>query len=221
MSREIEADGVVFDGSWSPVGTRIAYLSRVHQNAPLELFTNSVEGTDNQRVHIELEEGGLVAFGYQWSPDGSRLAYMAGESGQWANIYTAAPDGSDRKMVAPTTYPRATHSGLVRWSPDGRLLAYFSAEGGATEIAIRTSEPDGTNSQVISLPLEEGEELDELFSWSPDSAWIAYVTSTEGIVYVSTLYVARADGTGARKVYEGLDSFLFWAHDFAWVLIDE
>jgi len=218
VSRDI-VSGLVLSPTWNPQGTRVGYLNRLSQNAPYELFTNSLDGTDNQRVHSALGPDGFVSPAYQWSPDGGRIAYMAGQTNQWANLYTSTPTGSERKTVALDNY-LGPNSGVIRWSPTGSLLAHFSDEGPAHGIAIRTVAPDGTDSKVVSLPLEEGEILERNFLWSPDGEWIAYLTELNG-GFNHALYVASADGTSARNVradvgqYFELDSPIYGV--FSWV----
>jgi Tol biopolymer transport system component len=49
-----------------------------------------------------IAEEGAYLFGPVWSPDGSRIAFSKATSGPVADIYTALPDGTDRRRVTST-----------------------------------------------------------------------------------------------------------------------
>jgi len=50
----------------------------------------------------EIVEPGSYLFGPVWSPDGEHVGYSGDEAGAHADIFTATPDGTDRRQVTST-----------------------------------------------------------------------------------------------------------------------
>ncbi len=78
--------------SWSPDGTRLAFMSS--RNGKTELFTMKADGTDQKKL-LEVERGDAVD--PRWSPDGSRIAFVHlpdGVNGSAAIVCTVNADGT-------------------------------------------------------------------------------------------------------------------------------
>jgi Tol biopolymer transport system component len=105
-----EAEPVGVDVTFSPDGTRIAYLTK-HGVGVV-----NADGTDAHEI-LANEETRLPfrwVSGLQWSPAGDRIAIGLGRD---PGIYTFAPDGSDfTKVISGGISPY--------WSPDGSQIAY-------------------------------------------------------------------------------------------------
>lgn len=114
----------------------------------------------------------FVGLGVDWAPDSQRLVFDQAiipytAPGQTAALFTAAPDGSDRRLLFEFTGRTAASP---KWSPDGQWIAFMLMEVWVEENAYqRRSElwlvqPDGSgarsifSAQGISSPL----------AWSPD-----------------------------------------------------
>lgn len=87
------------------------------------------------------------------------------------------------------------------WSPDGRHIAFTSTRSGAEQLHVMNA--DGTD--VVQITRSQGYIRDA--AWSPDSAQIAFASGAAGLtgplgVLQSPfdIYVAYADGTGARRL---------------------
>ena len=50
----------------------------------------------------QIMQNGTYLFGAVWSPDGGHIAYSGASAGPYADIYTALPDGTDRRQVTST-----------------------------------------------------------------------------------------------------------------------
>jgi Tol biopolymer transport system component len=156
---------------WSPAGTRIAYTADQDTAGLFELFTSAPDGSENAKVNGELQPGsfGLRFSRYEWNSDGSLLAYQADETQIGAEeLFTAAPDGSERNKVNPELPGGASLSGFA-WSPDGLRIAYVADQDTLSVRELYVSAPDGTANQKINTKLPEGGfGFVSGFRWSPD-----------------------------------------------------
>ncbi len=111
------ADAWVETVAWSPSGSQILF----------SCFGTGVVDLDGTLVNASPIPGALAA----WSPDGSRIATISigrpNHAGYFGtSVYTAAPDGSDVRVVAraePTREPAPVQSGQVSMTPDPAACA--------------------------------------------------------------------------------------------------
>jgi Tol biopolymer transport system component len=88
-----------------------------------------------------------------------------------------------------------------RWSPNGDRIAFGSTRTGSQQLYVMND--DGTD--VIQLTHDRAYVGD--VDWSPDGTQIVYASSAAGLTgplgvihFPSDIYVARADGSGARRL---------------------
>ena len=148
--------------SWSPDGTRIAFLWRWVPH------TMAADGSDVRNLAGEMT---AVSEPAAWSPDGTRLAFRESVT---EDLYVVGADGSNLTRVAEGPVGRPA------WSPDGRLAFATGVEVGEGRILAPTVPPaspiargeraivvmdaDGSNMDVL---IEDGFEPRSLW-WSPD-----------------------------------------------------
>ena len=98
-------DSLVEDpGRYSPDGSQILTSSNG------ALLVLSADG----EVVSDVTESGFFLFGPVWSPDGTRIAFSRTASGFYeADVYTALPDGTDRRQVTATD----DNEIRVEWGP--------------------------------------------------------------------------------------------------------
>jgi Tol biopolymer transport system component len=197
ICRLMPIDTSLEDVSWSPTGSRIAYMAVKDKNA--EIYSMNVDGTDIKELTNDL----AIDQDPMWSPDGQWIAFVSSRRQHWG-IYVMDSDGSHVQGVYESGYHRF-HDPV--WSPDGQKIA-FSWEGDFFE-------PDGIYIQDL-----RHHQLTKLTTfnaavpvWSPDGKQIAFVTSQRDGNY--EIYVINADGTNLRRLtynpyFDGLPS---WSPD--------
>jgi len=200
------------DPRWSPDGTRVAFMST--RSGVEQLYVMNANGSGV----VQLTHSPGFKSGVDWSPDGTRIAYASSEAGITGplgiihapgDIYVARSDGQAAR--------RLTSGGGLNvdpeWSPDGTSIAFFSDRGGPGEIWVMAA--DG--SQVRRLT--DGPSLNASPSWSPDSKRIAFHSERDfpgG--YESAIYLMNADGTGQRRLVDGVGLSPDWSPDGRWIV---
>jgi serine/threonine protein kinase/Tol biopolymer transport system component len=131
--QQLELDSNGFNLSWSPDGSKVAFLR--YSEGEINIFTDSGSGDDEKQIttggvsaiSYSLLPSNLLFRSYSWSPDGRKIVYCSRKSGA-ANIWTIFADGSDDIKI--TSYNK---TGIVFydpvWSPDGKRLVFVSATG--------------------------------------------------------------------------------------------
>jgi Tol biopolymer transport system component len=124
------------------------------------------------------------------SPDGSTVAFVRRYGEAENSIWMIGVDGSNFRLVV-----RDAHAGEISWSPDGRTIAFYSEQDGG----IHLIDVDGTNERALWQ--RTGGPNQDSPSWSPDSSLVYYAGGD--------IWVARADGSGARRVAR-LPRYVSW-----------
>ena len=175
---------------WSPDGRTLAFLSdRQPHNQGREraqLYLVPSDGGEARRL-TDLEEGAGPA---TWSPDGTRLAFAARVPRE-----TAPEDAAQR----------------ARWEQRPRAVtrAQYKADGhGFTFDAVShlfvVDVSDERHPVTTQITFGEGDCRGP--AWSPDGAQLAYTRDRSGVAdySLSDLWVAGADGAGARRLTENV-----------------
>jgi TolB protein len=148
--RRIEADGWVEYPSFSPDGTRIAFMG--HAAGDYDIYVADIAtGTTTQLTDAPGSDGWSA-----WSPDGTRIAFKSdrddclysgaaaecwrtGEPGDHHDIWIMNADGTDQRRVT------SEQGQFVAWSPEGDYLLI----SGRTLYVVR---PDGTGRVELRPP---------------------------------------------------------------------
>jgi hypothetical protein len=145
----------------------------------------------------------IGAFPYarpEWSPDSRSIAFVQEEG-----VRIVSPDLSQgRTLITP--HPSRT-SAILAWSPDGERLAYRTSDGvyGVYVVSVATGEVTNVS------PVAVADGWTRVF-WSPDSSAIAFSASDRDR-QVRGIAVAKADGSGAYQITEGVASVIGWTKE--------
>ena len=132
--------------SWSPDGSRFAYLRQQH------LYVVRADGSDTRQLFASES----MLQGFDWSPDGKRIAVSVDLYPTHA-ILVGNVDGSGEDVLVPDV--RAQD---LAWSPDGRAIAFQTSD-------LRIAVADLTSGNVRMLESGRTQGADFLPDWQPTS----------------------------------------------------
>lgn len=172
--------------SWSPDGTRIAFVGTGG------LYAVNVDGSGSTPL-----TSGVTAGFPAWSPDGSKIAFSCAVDAGNSDICVVNADGTG--LVRLTTDLADDHR--PSWRPDGSKIAFVTSRYG----------PDGNGDPSIAVINADGSGVTAVGNgdapaWSRDGGRIAFLYSTvfcdpdNGCGGDLSLMVMRADGSGRKFV---------------------
>jgi TolB protein len=168
----------VISPSWSPDGSRIAYVS-FDQKKPIVVVQNLAQGT-TKVVANHWGNNSAPA----WSPDGSRLAVTLTRDGISQIYAIPAAGGEPRRM---TTTPAIDTE--ASFSPDGKWIAFTSDRGGSPQIYRMPAE----GGPAQRLTFEGSYNVRPRFS--PDGKSIAFVQREAGRFRIAVLEIGSGQVT--------------------------
>jgi hypothetical protein len=141
-------DGIVRDPTFSPDGTRIAFVDGYCDNDH-SVWVMNADGSDARQIVTSegTPLGATHVHGLAWSPAGDRIAIKLDEG-----IFTFTTEGRDFRLV---TTAAADPSLQPYWSPDGSRIAYTTgcdaedAEGQVLGCVLTIANADGSNVQQV------------------------------------------------------------------------
>ena len=207
--------------SWSPDGTRIAFMSDRDGHVPkgdvlptFEIYLMDADGGNQQNLTNDPNSD----LSPSWSPDGKRIAFVSYRDGKvhaihgWptSEIYVMDADGGNPQNLTNNS----DDDFHPAWSPDGKRIAFTSYKDGhfigEFEITseIYLMDADGGNQQKLT----ENRKNDFSPSWSPDGKRIAFSSDRKGDFVNSEIYVMDADGGNLQRLTENRD----WDYAPSW-----
>ena len=117
-----ETEEGAYDPTWSPDGTRIAYV--VRSKGHHDLWVMRPDGSDARQV---TSDGACRA--PCWSPDGQWLAYVSGRDGTFDVWAMPAPELPAVSTTSGTPSPASAKAGAVRAAPAMRLTKGAQVDG--------------------------------------------------------------------------------------------
>jgi hypothetical protein len=178
------------DPTWSPDGTKLAFVSDRDGRQKLEIWVINLDGTGLVRLTTNTLHGSGASgeiYGLDlypaWSPDGTLIAFASGRDipGTPA-LFVMNSDGSNQKKITndEDRYPT--------WSPDSQRIAFYRSNAG-----INIVNRDGTN--VVNVA-QDG----FIPAWSPDGTRFAFQRLDPGIDFNPAIFVMNADGSNPVKI---------------------
>lgn len=144
--------------TWSPDGSRIAFMSR--RGGSGDIYIASADGSGDTEL---LLAGPRTKIPGSWSPQGVLAFYEIGDITQRDIWVVDVDNGADPVLFVAT--PANELSPM--FSPDGRYVAYVSNETGQNEIYVRPYPPPGA---VTAVSIDGGAEP----VWSRDGRELYY-----------------------------------------------
>jgi TolB protein len=192
-------DGALYenDFTWSPDGSRLAFVREDFENGGSSLGTVAADGSG--LTMLTSIPGRYMGY-YSWSPDSSRLVFSAhpysSDDPNVVDVFMINVDGTGGTNLTNGD----GHNTEVAWSPDGARVAYvhklYGAEG-AVSSEIRVVSADGSG--LVRIPQAPGE-FDSVPRWSPVGERLAFARDFPD--RRTNVYTARADGTDLRRLID-------------------
>ena len=183
-TRLLTAGPVEAGWSWSPDGTRIAYVQQTTES--LDVFVVGLDGA----APLQLTSSPATHGHPSWSPDGTALVYSSGDPHS-ARLFIVAADGSS---LTPLIDLPGTLGGPA-WSPIGDPIVYGRLSGNnrlPQDLWSITAAGSDTTQLTTTGTLNFGP------VWSHDGQQIAFTAVQDGGMFA--LEVMAADGSGRRTL---------------------
>jgi Tol biopolymer transport system component len=178
------------DVTWSPDGTKLAYLLPQLVSGEQLRIADVATGTD-----VRVVPDGIPKAQLSWSPDGSEIAFVSFGQTSSVGIYAKNVTTGAIRIIVPTA-----GASWPRWSPDGTQIAYVA---GSVWVAGREGGPGREISRPLTSPPYTTAPL-----WSPDGKTIYFNQAVfigapffRGIPTLQTaVFSVRADGSEQRQL---------------------
>jgi hypothetical protein len=190
--------GFLSPPTWSPDGSRIAFVSDRGGNPDIWVIDSDGENLVNLTQHEDKEHSPA------WSPDGEWIAFASVRDSLYWELYLMRPDGSD---VQRLTWWEDASDLSPTWSPDSTRLAFASKRDGNWEIYIM--DRDGGN--LNRLTSDPGDDTNP--AWSPDGSRIAFESTRAGYAEIFVVAVGGGDAVNVSNAPFSSEHGPTWSPD--------
>ena len=187
----------VFEGSFSPDASKIAYSSVDQQQRNEDIWVYDIVRSLSTRLTFDPKDDTDPI----WSPDGKKIIFSSNRSGPYS-VYVKNADGTgneDELLKSPSgLYPTS-------WSEDGKWIA--ATTYGNRNVVVYPANGKGTPIGFVSTSFSEDEAR-----FSPDGKWLLYGSNESG---QREFYVRPFPGPGGKWQVstEGGADRAFWRGD--------
>ncbi|MCA9545625.1 MAG: PD40 domain-containing protein [Myxococcales bacterium] len=130
--------GIDTSPTWSPDGTRIAFVSDRHGSP--QIWVMNADGSDQKRLTFQGDYNQTP----DWSPRGDKIAFTARDERNVFDLFTV---NVGTGQIERLTQNQGNNEEPT-WSPDGRFIAFTSTRDGDSKLYLMTS--DGRVQHLIS-----------------------------------------------------------------------
>ena len=116
--------------SWSPDGTKIAFMRKMNTDGSQEIFVMNADGSGQ----VRLTNNSVNDADPNWSPDGATIVFSRRINNDDWELMKMDADGSH--VVRLTDNNTQDYSPV--FSPDGTLLAFSGTSGGVLQVTTMT-----------------------------------------------------------------------------------
>jgi TolB protein len=164
----------IMSPSWSPDGSRIAYVS-FDQKKPIVVVQNLAQGTTKVVANFRGNNSAP-----SWSPDGRFLAVALSKDGL-TQVYRIPANGGEAERLTESTGIDTQPA----FSPDGQWIAFTSDRGGSPQIYRMPAAGGPAQRVTFEGTYNVGPR------YSPDGKSIAYVQREGGRFRIATMELAN------------------------------
>lgn len=174
-----------WDATYSPDGSRIAFLFAPVGTNNWDLYSMAADGADI----VQLTDNSEYDANPAWSPDGSQIVFQSQLDADW-KIYTT--DATTLGTPVRLTQDQGINVD-PNWPADGAKIAFSSDRSGRWE--VWTMNTDGSGQ--VQVTFDGGDEP----KWSADGTKIIFSRGRDGARNGDLeIYIMNADGSGIRPI---------------------
>jgi Tol biopolymer transport system component len=153
------AEGPVHSISWSPDGTKIAYVKEDNEKIAQGIWIMDADGSNKKQLtYVKINYDSFPMWSHhdylpQWSPDGTKIAFSRMNQTAIYDIFMMDCDGSN--LTALTSNDNSSDL-YFQWSPKGDKIAFTSSKDGNMSVSVIILDDEwrsAPSEAIASLPV--------------------------------------------------------------------
>jgi Tol biopolymer transport system component len=209
----LKLDNFFWTPSWSPDGTKIAYVQDDGDGFSSEIYVMNADGTDDRRICCG--SGADLQFDQSptWSPDGKLIAWAASRSSD-ADRGIWKIDVATGNKVQLTDQDDAGPD----WGPDGRIVfGRFTDPNSDYPWDLYVMDAGGGNQVLLRAAVSRGTPAPQ---WSPDGQAILFSASADPSGPTKLWSISPNGGAPVQKTGETREAAAGWSPDGSQIVFE-